>query len=125
MGLIVENMNWILYVTGALTASMFLMALMPAKAFKDNFGSDISDPNVVMLARHWGFYVGLAGLMLIYAGAHPEIREPILWFAIAGKAAIVALIVLRLGELKGTRAPVVAIADSIMVALYLIYLVAA
>ncbi len=124
MSLIVDNMTWILYVTGALTASMFLMALIPAKAFKDNFGSDISDPNVVMLARHWGFYVGLAGLLLIYAGAHPEVRLPILWFAIAGKAAIVALIVMRLGELKGTRAPVVAIVDSIMVALFVIYLVA-
>jgi len=124
MSLIVENFDWVLYVTGALTATMFIMALAPARGLKDNFGVETTDGNILLLARHWGFYVGLAGLLLIYAGMHPETRFPILLFAIAGKAAIVALLVSRLSSLPKAARLVIA-ADSIMIALYLTYLVAA
>lgn len=125
MGFIVQYFDWVLYITGALTASMFLMAIMPTRQFKSYFGTEISEPNVIMVVRHWGFMIGVIGLLLIYSGFEPSFRVPILWLAIVGKAAIVTSIVLRLGALKGTNAVQIVIADIIMIALYVIYLVAA
>ena len=124
MSLIVENIHYILYVTGALTMTMFLQAVAPVKMMERTYGSAPTDANGLMIARHWGFMVGLSGLLLIAAGVHPEIRVPVLWFAIIGKAGYSTMILMRMAELKGKPAIMNAVVDIVMIALFVVYLVA-
>ncbi len=68
--------------------------------------------------------MGVVGLLLLYAAYNPEVRTIVLWIAIASKSAFAALILARFRELSGTPAVIAALADVIMVVLYLLYLVA-
>jgi hypothetical protein len=125
MSLVVDNIYWILIVTGVLTALVGLGALRPQKGLADVFGSTTDDPAALLVVRHWNFLVGVSGVLLIVAALHPEWRVPLLWFAIASKSSFAALILAQFRSFAGKPAIVGAIADVVMVALYLIYLVAA
>jgi len=125
MSLVVDNIYWILIVTGVLTALVGLGALRPQKGLADVFGSTTDDPAALLVVRHWNFLVGVSGVLLIVAALHPEWRVPLLWFAIASKSSFAALILAQFRTFSGKPAIVGAIADVVMVALYLIYLVAA
>jgi len=125
MGLVVDNIYWILMVTGVITALVGLGALRPQKGLMDVFGSTTDDPAALLVVRHWNFLVGVSGVLLIIAALHPEWRVPLLWFAIASKSSFAALILANMRRFAGKPAVIAALADVIMVVLYLLYLVAA
>lgn len=125
MGLVVDNIYWILIVTGVLTAGVGLNALMPARGLTQAFGSSTDDPGALLVARHWFFLIGVTGVLLIVAALHPEWRTPLLWLAVASKSSFAALVFINMAKFKGGAALIGAIADVVMVALFLIYLVGA
>jgi len=124
MGLIVDNIYWILMVTGVLTAGVGLNALAPARGLNQAFGTATDNAAALLVTRHWFFLIGVTGALLIVAALHPEWRVPILWLAIASKSSFAALVLAGMGNWAGKPAVIGAVADIVMVALYLIYLVA-
>lgn len=112
---IVENIWWVLVISGLLTCSMITMMLAPRFAMRSTFGEVAEGPVANLIARSWGAMIFATGLMLIYAAYHPEARLPILLYAIAGK---LGFIVLALAEPRiRAKAMAVVLADSVMVAL--------
>src|SRR6185295_7640673 len=85
MDWILRNIDWVLLISGIGTCSVVSMALAPHTAQRSFFGA-IADGNVAnLIARSWGTMVFAAGLMMVYAADHPEVRLPIVLYAIAGK----------------------------------------
>lgn len=107
----------ILYVTGAITASMVLQFLAPAFYLKQTNKITINSAEGLFFARHWGLTVALIGGLLIWAAAAPELRTPVLTIALIGKSVFVGMIVANIkGFGKGLVLALVF--DSITVLLY-------
>ncbi len=122
MDWIVGNIDWILIVSGVLTFSMVLMLFAPRYMTRRIFGEETQGRLADLVSRSWGEMVAASGLMLVYAAYFPETRFPILLFAIAGKSSFVVLVVS-----KGYRSPnamLTALADTVMVVLFALYLLA-
>ena len=96
MNWIVEDIDWILIVSGVLTCSMIVMALAPHVAMRATFGEIADGPVANLIARSWGALIFASGLMLIYAAYHAEARLPILLYSIAGKLGFIGLVVASL-----------------------------
>lgn len=109
-----------LLVGGLLTSSMWLAAVAPQTAIRLLVGEAPSGALPLMLSRMFGVMVGLNGLMLIWAVYHPEARPVVLTYAIAGKAAFVALVASN-PAWRG-KAMVGLVVDSVLVALFAAYL---
>lgn len=121
---IVQNIDWVLIVSGLLTCSMISMALAPRFAMRSTFGEVAEGPVANLIARSWGAMIFASGLMLIYAAWHAEARLPILLFSIVGKLGFVAL-VLAEPRFRRPSALIAALGDVVIVALLSWYLVAA
>jgi hypothetical protein len=108
-------------ITGALTASAAAGFLAPRPLLRVLFGMSGEDAATLVLARHWSLLVGLVGVLLIFAGLHPEMRVPI---AIVGAAEKFALAALVFGGPLRTRPALVAVtgADTVMALLYVFFL---
>ncbi len=106
-----------LVVTGAITASVVVVAIVPQAALRLVFGAGRLDALTALVARHWGLLVALVGGLLIYAAYHPDVRTPVMVAAIIEKFAI-ALLVFGSSFRKKPVAALVAGADSVMALLY-------
>lgn len=123
MDWIFNNIQPVLIVSGILTFSMVLMMLAPGFALRTTFGEAAEGRVADLVTRSWGEMIAASGLMLIYAAYHPETRFPILLYSIAGK---IGFIVLTLSKgYRGMNALTAVVADTIMVALFAWYLLAA
>jgi hypothetical protein len=119
--MLAAQIELILLITGLATAGALVFFLAPVTMMKMLFGQVPSDALSLLIARHWGLLVCLVGALLIYAAYHAEVRVPTLIVAIVEKAAIVIGIVIspfrsRPGVL------LMALADTSMAAVYLMYL---
>jgi hypothetical protein len=121
---IVGNIDWVLIVSGALTCSMIVMALAPRFAMRSTFGEVAEGPVANLVARSWGAMIFASGLMLIYAAYHAEARLPILLYSIAGKLGFAGL-VLTEPRFRRAGALITAGGDLVIVALLVLYLIAA
>ncbi len=126
MTLIVEHFFWILIVSGALTATMIQGVIAPAGTVKSWFGAELSDSAALrLIVRTWAFLIAAGGLLLIYAAFEPAVRVPVLVFIGAGKALFAASVFAHGTRFMGTQSFLAAIIDSVMVALFAVYLIAA
>jgi pimeloyl-ACP methyl ester carboxylesterase len=89
---IVENIWWVLVISGLLTCSMITMMLAPRFAMLSTFGEIAEGPVANLIARSWGAMIFASGLMLIFAADHPETRLPILLYSIVGKLGFIGLV---------------------------------
>ncbi len=117
-----DYIEWILVVSGAVTAAAGAMALLfPKQLLRVAFAVRGADGALLFFVRHWGVLLLVVGLALVHSAYYPETRFPILWAAAIEKFAIVALIFF--GPLKRTAAmTVIAIADCAFAILYVAYL---
>lgn len=92
---LVNHFAVVLYVTGVVTASPILLFLAPSPGLRALFKLEIADEAGRFFARHWGLLCGLIGAALVYAGLHPEVREPIVLAAMVEKAVLVVMIALN------------------------------
>ena len=123
MSWIVQNIDWVLLVSGIGTCSVVLMALAPHAAQRAFFGAIAEGPVANLIARSWGTMVFAAGLMLLYAAYHPEVRLPILLYSIVGKGSFVVLTAATPAFRRQT-AGMLAVVDLIVIGLLGWYLVA-
>src|SRR5215510_4281569 len=89
---ITSNIETILIVTGALTATMLAQFVAPSWMVRHVFGEAPSGPVSMVLARHWGLLLFCVGALLVYAAFHPLLRAPAVVLALVEKAGFVACV---------------------------------
>ena len=122
MNLLRRSIKWVMFVSGALTCTMFYAAVAPEAALHSSFGQSITGPVAQIVVRNWGILVGLMGLLLIYGAFIEQARLVALVIAGLSKIAFVAL-VLTIGQqfLQFQVGLAVAI-DIVMITLFALYL---
>jgi hypothetical protein len=124
MSWIVANMKWIMVVSGALTCTMLYAAIAPDAALRSTFGETLEGPLADVVVRNWGALIAIVGAMLIYGAFHPASRPPILAIAALGKIVFIGLVVAQGGRYLSQQAGVAVVVDSLMVVLFVAYLLA-
>ena len=126
MHLINSQIKWIMIVAGAITCTMIINTINPELGLQQGFGAstfaggaDSQVANVVV--RGWGFLIFLIGAMLIYAANRPQLRGFVLTVATVSKVAFITLVML-FGSSFLEKAMVAVVFDTIVVALFVIYL---
>lgn len=122
MKIINNNVKWIMLVSGVLTCSMIFAAISPQAALQTTFGAKLDGPLADLVVRSWGMLITLMGAMLIYAAFNPVYRKLVLTVAGLGKLFFIILI-LTYGYTQ--QAMLTVIFDSLMVLIYLSYLLTA
>lgn len=112
----------VMVVAGLLTLTMLYAAYAPAAAVQSYFGETPEGAMASIIVPNWGILIGLMGALLIYGAFHAPSRKLALVVAGASKVAFIALILMQ-GDryLAGLQTAV--IVDSIMVVLFVIYLI--
>lgn len=119
---ITDNIADILHMTGAITAATLAQFLAPRAFLKHISKIEMTDEASLLFARHWGLLAFVIGALLMYAGSHAEIRQPVVAAALLEKAGLVAFIFRdwRKDYTKGLR--VAALFDAACVLAYGLYL---
>jgi len=121
---IVQNIHWILIVSGLATFGIFPMVFAPRWGVKTLFGEDATAPSHIFIARGVAGMIAASGLMLVYAAWHPDVRFPVLLYSIFGKTGFVFLVFSDFARYRKQFALPVAIGDAIIVLLLVWYLLA-
>ncbi len=110
-----------LLMTGAITASVGVMALAPRFALKISFGLNVGDNAVTLfLARLCGILVFGVGILLVLSAWRPESRDLILGLAVWEKSLVVLMLGLGLARRRfGRQVLPTLIFDATCVGLYL------
>lgn len=122
MGLLIDNIQWILLVGGLLTFSMIQATFAPRATVRTYFGEAPDSPQFDLVVRNWGMLIAAGGALLVWASFEPGVRLAAIALASVTKAAFIALM-LGSGVMK-RQAWVALAADSLMVVLFLAYLAA-
>ena len=122
---IIGNIRWIMLLSGALTATMVYAAISPEAALRSTFGETLNGPLAEIVVRNWGALIALVGVMLIYGAFDPPGRPLILTVAGVSKAVFIALVLSQGGRYLGQQAGIAVAIDSLMIALFAWYLLAA
>lgn len=117
-----HNIGWVLEISGLLTCSMLLYAIAPRMVHEFIFGTDVSEPSAVLALRSWGVMIFGAGALLVYAAYHPEFRDAIMLYSIAGKSSFIVPVMFDSGHRARKPAFAMALADVVMVLLFGWYL---
>jgi hypothetical protein len=118
--MLVSHIEIVLYVTGAITAVSLVQCLAPRASLRA-FALEVSDETTLFFARSAGLAVGLLGALIVWAGAAPPLRTPVVTAALTGKAVFVAtLLSMRRGFRRRFIGPI--LFDTTCVLLYAAYL---
>ena len=121
MDWLVENMTWIMVVSGLFTMTMLFAVIAPTTAMRVMFGETFDTPAGTMLIRNRAVLVALIGAMLVYGAIHPPVRPLVLTVAMISKTSFI-LLVLSHGTRFVKGAGVAVIVDTIIVILFGVYL---
>jgi hypothetical protein len=120
---LVNNIKWLMLVSGLLTCTMLYAAIAPAAALRTNFGDSLQGPLANVLVRSWGVLVFLMGAMLVYGAFRPAVRRFALVVAGTSKLAFV-LLLLTLGSQFLGKAMLAVVFDTLWVLVFAAYLIA-
>ena len=125
MSFFVSNFKWLMLISGLLTCSMFLGLFAPQSSLLSNFGETMvgTAANEIII-RNWSALIGLIGIMLIYGAFVEPVRKFALVIAGMSKAIFITLVLCYGKQYMSFGAGTAVIADSIMIVLYLAYLIA-
>jgi hypothetical protein len=118
------QIKWIMLVSGALTCTMLFALVAPRAVLLATFGETLDGQVAEIVVRNWGALIGLVGAMLIHGALVPRSRSLILVVASVSKVIFIGL-VLAYGQGYLARAGVAVVGDSVMVVLYVLYLLGA
>lgn len=124
MNWIVTNIKWIMVISGVLTSTMVYAALAPEAALQSNFGETLDEPLARMIVRNWGALIAMVGGMLIYGAFKPAARGLALSVAGASKVVFIALVLSEGNRYLGQQVGIAVVVDSVMVLLFLAYVLA-
>jgi len=115
------HIEFILIVTGTLTAIAILQFIAPAQVLRMIYGEAPTDEVSLAVARHWGLLTFLVGALLIYAAFHASVRGPAMVVAVIEKAAL-GLGVFGTSLRAHPAAAAIAAGDSFIALVYVLYL---
>ncbi len=124
MNWIVSKMKWIMLVSGVLTCTMIYAAIAPQAALLSTFGESLEGPVAEIVVRNWGALIALSGVLLIYGAYNHPFRPLILIVTGFGKLIFISLVLLHGRNFLSHQAGVAVVVDSVMVLLFLGYLLA-
>ena len=122
MNWIVARIKWIMLVGGALTCTMIYPVIAPQAALRFLFGETLEGPIAEMVVRNWGALIVIVGAMLIYGAYDPPGRPLILTVTGISKVIFIGLVLAYGRQYLGHQIGVAIATDSLMVALFMIYL---
>jgi len=125
MRVLVANIKWIMLVSGLLTCSMFLALIAPQSSLQNTFGAGLDGPVANIVVRNWGALIGIGGLALVYGAFNPAGRGLALAVNAASKTVFIALVLTAGRQFLGYQAGIAVVADSIMVVMFVAYLLGA
>lgn len=122
MNIVVENIFWIMIVSGALTLTMLFAFLAPQAALRSSFGETLEGPVAEVVVRNWGALIALIGAMLIYGAFDEPSRKLALMAAIISKLIFIGLVLSQGTRFLGKQAGVAIIVDGFMIVLFSTFL---
>lgn len=123
MGFIVDNIKWIMLVSGLITCSMIFAAIAPRAALNATFGEAKAEGAALeIVTRNWGALIALIGAMLIYGAFDPTGRPFILVIAGVSKLTFIALVLANGSPAARTKAAGAIVIDTVIVILFGLYL---
>ena len=123
MKLLIDNIKWVMLVSGALTCTMVYAAIAPDAALMSSFGETLPGPVAAVVVRNWGALIALIGGMLIYGAFHPPSRPLALVVAGASKVVFIGLVLAQGQRFMEHQAGTAVVIDCVMVTLFAIYLI--
>jgi len=124
MAFIVDNIKWIMLVSGVMTFSMIYAAIAPRAALNMTFGEAKAEGAALeIVTRNWGALIALIGAMLIYGAFDPPGQPFILIVAGVSKLIFIALILANGSATARTKAAGAIVIDTIMIVLFALYLI--
>jgi hypothetical protein len=120
--MLTDQIELILLLTGLATSGALVMFVAPTLTMKMLFRQTSSDTLSILIARHWGLLIFLVGALLVYAAYHTEIRSATIIVAVVEKL-VFALMVFVSHFRRYRIAFIVALADTSMAIVYMIYLI--
>src|SRR5262249_47717839 len=112
----------VLIATTALTAIALIMFFAPVPVLVIYGAAAPTDAISVALARHWGLLIFCVGALIIYAAYHPVVRSPAMVFATVEKIALGVGVLCS--SLRAHRvAATIAVGDTLIALVYVLYLV--
>jgi hypothetical protein len=91
MGIINNNIKWIMLIAGLSTCSMLAAVIAPQDALLSMYGANLTEPLADVVVRSWAFLIFLMGVMLIYGAYRPEARTLCIVIAGTSKLGFIAL----------------------------------
>ena len=125
MSFFVSNFKWLMLISGLLTCSMFLGLFSPQSSLQSNFGETMQGPVSEIIVRNWSALIGLMGIMLIYGAFVEPVRKFALVIAGLSKTIFITLVLCYGKQFMSFGVGTAVIADSIMIVLYITYLLLA
>jgi len=122
MTFVTDNFALILYITGGMTLAGWLALLAPDLVWSQVMGRGSRDDAERMAVRVLGTVIGMDGVLLIWAGSVEEYRLPVLSFAIVSKGLFALMAFTNMRRIDTKPLVTLAVADSVMVILYVLYL---
>ena len=124
MAFIVDNIKWIMLVSGVMTFSMIYAAIAPRAALNMTFGEAKAEGAALeIVTRNWGVLIALIGAMLIYGAFDPPGQPFILIVAGVSKLTFIGLVLANGSAAARTKAAGAIVLDTIFVILFALYLV--
>ena len=114
--------KWIMLVSGALTCTMVYAVIAPQAMLQSTFGETLEGPLADLVVRNWGALIFLVGAMLIYGAFNASVRPLVLLVAAASKVVFIALVLSNGRRYLQTQAGISIAVDSVMVLIFLAYL---
>ena len=119
---IAGSIKWIMLISGVLTCTMIYPVISPQQSLVSMFGETLEGPLSQIVVRNWGALIALVGAMLIYGAFSPANRRLVLVVAGLSKTIFIGLVLLFGRNYLGHQVGVAVVADTIMVILFLAYL---
>ena len=119
-----SNFKWLMLAAGLLTCTMFQALIFPEASIQSNFGQSPDGHLFELIVRNWGALIGLEGVMLIYGAFVESVRRFVLVMAGTSKIVFIILVLTAQESYLRFGAGTAIIVDSILVTLFVIYLLA-
>ena len=123
MNFIINNIKWIMLLSGVLTMTMFYGLFAPQAALESMFGTSFNGTLENIVIRSWSALVGLIGIILIYGFFSQKNRVLLISIAAFSKLIFLTLVLLYGQEFLGKTAPAI-VMDSVVIIWSTVYLFA-
>lgn len=113
--------RWLLWITGAATASVGVIFFAP-QTMLALLGVQVSGSGGLFYAQHWAVQVACVGTLLVMAATRPAWRVPVMGMALVEKAVLIGMVGVSWQDPALAGLHLAAVFDSVCVVLYAVWL---